>query len=70
MSRTMVRCATSPRPRLTSLADGSSADGRDRRPAVRNHTGHAIYYICLSNTGDDDWREDLLVYGVLLDSQE
>ncbi len=55
---------------MTNIASGSSADGRDRRVAVHNHTGETIYYIYWSNTGDDSWREDRLGSDVLLDGQE
>ena len=37
--------------------------------AINNQTGYPIYYIYISESGQDDWEEDILTTDVLMPNQ-
>ena len=51
-------------PLATSVV-AQSGDGRDRRVNIHNETGHTIVRFYASNSGRNNWEEDILGSGVL-----
>ncbi|HEY0053698.1 MAG TPA: hypothetical protein VGB49_09820 [Caulobacteraceae bacterium] len=53
---------------FTPMASGAlaqSGDGRDRRVNIHNETGYTIVRFYASNSGRNNWEEDILGSGVL-----